>query len=250
MNKSEILNYVPLIASLLFLGFVFLIFYRHKDPGIITDRYKEQFDSFLKKTEELTLRLNMLEGLVIACKDSEALAFYEKCLLKFERLLTAFQELKLHPNDLKLLKAGCNLLKKTEVQVIKIEDFLDIKFKKNIKKKPILPREKQTPIGCYFCSKPFTQTNFKKVKVKIENEIKKVYACEECAEKLKTQGNVKILYFTKGSKTYHWSQVADYNPIRDYSSLSSMSDNVKKDVKLRLIYSRPKQPLDDLGKKT
>ena len=125
MDKSEILNYVPLLASLLFLGFVFIIYYKHKDPGIITDRYKEEFDSFLKKTEELTLRLNMLEGMVIACKDNEALSFYEKCLLKFERLLTAFQELKLHPNDLKLLKAGCNLLKKTEVQVIKIEDFLD-----------------------------------------------------------------------------------------------------------------------------
>lgn len=249
MDKSELLNFIPLIASLLFLACVFILFYRHKDSGVVADRYKEQFDSFLKKTEELTLRLNMLEGMVIACKDNEALSFYEKCLLKFERLLTAFQELKLHPNNFRLLKAGFNLLKKTEVQVIKIEDFLDIKFKKTIKKKPLLPQEKKTPIGCYFCSKPFFQTNFTKVKVKIDNEIKKVYSCEECAQKLKTQGTVKILYFTKGSKTYHWSQVADYNPIRDFNNLSSISDSVKKDAKLRLVYSRPKQPLDDFIKK-
>ena len=244
MDKTELLNYVPLIASLLFLFFVFIMFFKHKDSSVLEDRYKEQFDSFLKKTEELTLRLNMLEGLVIACKDTEALSFYEKCLVKFEKLLTAFQELKLHPNNMKLLKAGFNLLKKTEIQVIKIEDFLDIKFKKNIKKKPLLPHEKKTPIGCYFCSKPFFQTNFTKVKVKIENEVKKVYSCEECAQKLKSQGNIKILYFTKGSKTYHWSQVADYNPLRDFANLSSMSDSVKKDAKLRLVYSRPKQPIE------
>lgn len=247
MDKTLLIKWIPLIVSVLFFVILFLIFYKRNGYSR-ADKYNLKFDIFLKKTEELTLRLNMLEGMVIATRDAEALSWYEKSLFRFEELLTAFQELKLHPGDFKLLKAGFNLLKKTEIQVIKIEDLLDIKFKKSIKKKPLLPQEKKTPIGCYFCSKPFFKTTFTKVKVKIEDQVKKVYACEECAQKLKEQGNIKILYFKKGGKSYHWSQVSDYNPIRDFDNLSAMSGSIKKEERLKLVYSRPPTPIDDLDK--
>lgn len=70
--------------------------------------------------------------------------------------------------------------------------------------------------ACFFCSKPPTLGELQPVDVTVGEQTRKVWACEECAERLRRGETPAIRVIREGDHARPWYEVPDYDPYRDY----------------------------------
>ncbi len=75
--------------------------------------------------------------------------------------------------------------------------------------------------GCFFCSKP-DGLNMEPVEMTLGNTQKRVYACHECAEKVKRGEQPEMATVADGDRRRPWYDADDYDPRYQYGSYSGM----------------------------
>ena len=93
--------------------------------------------------------------------------------------------------------------------------------------------------GCYFCSRPLVRSKMSEVGLALGGAKIRVRACNWCFGEIKTRGKTRVLYFSYGEESVHWSKVDHYSPEKDFWKLDG--SGVLDGRKLRLIYSKADQ---------
>ncbi len=75
--------------------------------------------------------------------------------------------------------------------------------------------------GCFFCSKP-EGVNMEPVEMTLGNTQKRVYACHDCAEKVKRGEQPLMATISSGDRRRPWYEADDYDPRYQYGSYGGM----------------------------
>lgn len=232
------LIYILLFLSVVFVGYkVYRLFFLqtqlNKSIKII---YRTKYLKLVKRLERLVLKLNHLNQITLKIKDFKLLEQYESFISLIENILIIMNKVKPFDTDLQILNSVNMLIIEGEKRIYLLHKiFLNcLQNSKKFLSDKIEFKEIYIPIGCYFCSRPFPYNGFSKVRIKIDGMVKEVYSCDICKYTLEKEKSVKVLFFIKDGKPLHWSEVEEYNPIKNYWDLNN-PQRFMKTTKLELI---------------
>lgn len=213
------------------------LFYQNqsKDRAVL---YRRRYLDLVGKVEKVTFEVNQLASLIPAVKTPQLWEYYESCLKLLENLLVMFQKLEPFGRDLAVLNSAHFLMKDCQARVARTRKAVmaEARGKKIDLTKVYGHPEKRIPTGCYFCSRPFVYSGFSRVRARIDDEVKHVYSCDQCANDLKRKRKVKVLYFMRDGKAIHWSEMNEYSPIHDFWNINRKTVLMKSD-KLEIEFS-------------
>ncbi len=92
--------------------------------------------------------------------------------------------------------------------------------------------DKNSKIGCYFCSRPHHPLHFRYVDVSVGIKNHTVMACRVCRHELEGSGEVKVLSFMKNGKASHWTELDGYKPNAKYWNKKPKKTKAKSTLKL------------------
>lgn len=188
-------------------------------------------------------------------RNPNLITMFEQTLLSFETLLGALLAMLKHDlglrGNLRLANVGSYnqsgvssalaLANHITAKVSIIEKALQSEIEgKTVGLNELYPEQTAVTMpGCYFCSKPTPQDKNSGVKVKVDDEVRRVHACPTCREALLLTKKVKVLHFQQDGKTVHWSDYKDFVSNNSYWNLndSSVCKTEKTKSQLRLLKS-------------
>ncbi len=225
------------------LATLILFYFFHQKKNKISDLTAHE--SISTQLESLVSRLNKALEIAPFIKDKLIIDWLESSLKILQPLIERLHQ----KSSLKNLSQDDQDM---ELETLKkmfhtYEDRINIFFKAVEKK--ILGLEYETLFencksktsmlrGCFFCSRPFSLSQPREAKIKLDHKPLRVYSCESCFQELHVSGKVKILYLIIQNQPKHWSLVDDYLPESANWDININRDK-KKHAELKIIYSEP-----------
>ena len=248
MFFTIVLIYILVFFSVVFVGYnVYrLLFLQAQLDKSIKIIYRKKYLKLVKRLEQLVLRLNHLNQVILKIKDFKLLEQYESFISLIENILIIMSKVKPFDTDLQILNSVNVLITEGEKRIYLLHKIF-LNFLQNNKKvlnDKTAFKEIHIPIGCYFCSRPFPYNGFSNVRIKIDGMVKEVYSCDVCKHTLEKDKSVKVLFFIKDGKPLHWSEVKEYNPIKSYWDLNN-PQRFMKTTKLELIKTNNHDKFDN-----
>lgn len=200
-------------------------------------RYRKQYRKIVRRIEELVLKANEL-GRKAQERDTVVhVSQLERALITLDLLVVAAADLRPRSEELPQMNALHKLLAQAEVELKAAE------HRKNFGRlwRSEWLRDKiqhVSPVGCFFCSRPFDIKSFEQVRIKIDSEKGHVFGCAVCCGKLHKKEKVRVLFFEKDGVQHHWSEWEDFSPNPEYYKLNDQAPPPPK-TGLRLIISEP-----------
>jgi hypothetical protein len=205
-------------------------------------RYYYRYRALLEDLERIRLGLvTLFQKVSVQLPHSTAgFVAYEKLVVDFERLLMSLKSIPSTSPNLMLLKSIEVLAKDLSTRLGVAQDMLSGKTRSNAHK--ALPTKVME--GCYFCSKPALVEPLRRIRIKIDSDLKVVLGCALCREAVKRDRTAKVLYFVKNGKSVHWSESEDYRPEESYFQINAPGSKELGRSQLRLVYSTIEDPSD------
>lgn len=210
------------VLCFVFLGLLFLMFRRQRNHTKVVN-YRRLYIQYVAKIETMTVQVNQLGTLVVHLKTEAALDYYEDTLKMLETLLNALNKVPPLSDRGELVRSMEPMVENLSKRIHKCHD----KFQRELSGQGLqsmikdLGKSHLPVTGCYFCSRPFSPKNFKKISIKFQGQKMSVYGCPSCRAELKSKRSVDILHFVQNNRSVHWSELPQYDPTRDYWSLNS-----------------------------
>lgn len=186
-----------------------------------TVSYRRIYIQCVARLDGVSVLLNQLRQVAEHVPDPEALKVYEGALGMMESLLVSINKVPLLPSGRELVRSLEPLVVRLEKESLKALKLFkegshrlapDLQLFKKINYAPPVK-------GCYFCSRPYSPSEFKTLKIRIQQQRLRVYACSSCRASVKVRGTADVLFFKKAGKKVHWSEVDEYDPTTDYWTL-------------------------------
>ena len=205
-----------------------------------TISYKRLYIQCVARLDMVAVLLNKLKPLAEHLDDSKALQVYESALSMMESLLVALNKVPLLPTGRELVGSLEPMIKRLESESNKALMLYREAAAGLGVANPLIGgiRDHTPPVkGCYFCSRPYSPKDFKKVGIRIAEKKLRVFSCPACRASLKARGTADVLFFKLGRKNVHWSEVGDYDPTVDFWTLGKRRKEYER-PKLRLILTK------------
>jgi hypothetical protein len=221
---------------IIFVIVLLTFFLTQKSTQSKSKSYRDYYLQLVEEAEQLSLEINRISTLLAQQKNPINLDAFEGAVRMFENILVMLKELHPHEGQKEVIGTALYLVRSCKKK---------IKTNKNKKDKdPLGLNRHRLYLGCYFCSKPFVFSGLSRVQARFEGSNRKVYSCPSCKDELNKNSKVKVLHFMVNEKAKHWSEVNEYNPIRDFWHLNSGLLG-EKDSRLRLIETRKASDEDE-----
>lgn len=209
-----------IVAIVLFVGTWILYYLEDGRSHGSALEYRHKYERLVSRLEALVGTANGLEARAKAAGEVRILDSYLSHLKMLETLMQAVLKMPSYSTQVATLKAPMFLVDDMTMRFQRISEDVSASFGGRRKS----PRAEVAPqLGCYFCSRPFEAFSFHKVRVKVEGTSQDVAACKICNAKLLSGKKAKVLFFSEGEKTVHWSKAKDYTPTAQFWGINDDS---------------------------
>lgn len=243
-GNRKMLELILLLLGLVTLALCYLLYYFLNKKG---SKFQKNltFDDLEQKMEFVTDSANSLGKLVHFIDDQKILDHYAGSLRLFENLLYAVNKKSVSDIGPVDIHSALMLADKCEKRLEKTR----LAFRRDIEGplyllKRLIPwasTVKSFENSCYFCSFPFKdRSSIKIAKTKVDNISIRVAGCPTCVDKLNRTKKVRVLFFKKDGKVFHWSKFPEYKPSERYWNINSEENTQKppKSAHLELVHSQ------------
>jgi len=242
MNPN-ILWWLPIIGVLTLAGFLLLLQQLGSARSVnLAKVYRRRYLELVTKLEQTVALANQVAPKITPVVDEKALDYLGSCLRLLETILETARSFKPFHDDPGVLSSAIYLTDDCRARLQRAAHVTaqssagqPIKPEALYGKLPVL-----VPRGCFFCSRPAGLAELQQVRVKLDDGVKQVWGCPECRTELQSNKKIKVLYFMKNERPVHWSEVSEYDPMRDFATLQQPATSGIRKVKLELVYSQPK----------
>jgi hypothetical protein len=175
--------------------------------------YRKSYLNLVRRLELITVALNRMGNVSTSIGSDGYWLYYESLLEHFHKLLSLVRQVPPFGTRVDILLSAHELANEMDQRLLTMQ-----KSGFGVR---TLERPSPLPIGCYFCSRPFTYSGLVKVRAKVEGRKLVVSSCRMCKAELERSQRVKVLYFMKNGSPKHWSDVSEYNPVTDFATLNT-----------------------------
>ncbi|MCX6126029.1 MAG: hypothetical protein NTV34_14950 [Proteobacteria bacterium] len=232
-----------IFAATVFVGTWALYFLEDSRGQGSAIEYRDHYERLIARLADVVDLANRLAAPAQVHRDGRILEIYLTHLKLLEALMEAVRGMPSYSTQANLLKAPLFLVDDTMVRFRLLAKDIDYGAR-GVRVPPLVGTAPQ--LGCYFCSRPFEVVSFHKVRVKVEGSSQDVAACKVCNAKLTAGKKAKVLFFTEGAETVHWSKAKAYQPSASFWNINDesapLAEELSKDVSgggnhLTLVYS-------------
>ena len=232
-----------IFAAVVFLGTWILYFFEDNRGQGSALVYRDQYERLIARLADVVDLANRLAAPAQIHREGRILEIYLSHLRLLESLMEAVRGMPSYSTQANILTAPLFLVDDTMTRFRLLAKDIDYGAR-GVKVPPLVGAAPQ--LGCYFCSRPFEVVSFHKVRVKVEGSSQDVAACKICNAKLKAGKKAKVLFFSEGSETVHWSKAKDYQPAAAFWNINDesvpLAEELSKEVSgggnhLTLVYS-------------
>ena len=228
-------DFIVLVSCAGFLWFSWRLL-RSAQVDSVVISYERLYVQSLARVEILVARLNQLSLCLPHIDRQELVVQYHRSVAAMEGFVEGLHQLRFQ-------ESKDHTVRSMEPMILDLERGVDscVKgFESELQDRPNLRKTLATlggrlgnATGCFFCAKPYSPRTFKEVKIKFQGEYQTVEGCSQCRGRLRARREIDVLHFVVGGERRHWSEVAAYDPQRDYWQLRSKKS--KHRVSLSLV---------------
>ena len=207
-----------------FLLMAYFLFRSHRSYARIVN-VRRLYIQNIARIETIVVQVNQLQNLAAHIHEGPSFRYYEDMVQMLEALMVALSRIPPLSDKGELVRSMEPMITDLEGRVVTCRE----KFKKDLAPRKELSQLFQTVHpnaesikGCYFCSKPYSPKNFRRVSIRFQGDRMQVYGCANCRAELKSRRSVDILHFVHEDRTVHWSQLPGYDPRKDFWTLGAL----------------------------